>query len=54
MTAPDEPTRSLADTAGESPAESIRREREALGDQPDTGGLVSPDHSQAAPAQDEQ
>ena len=53
MTAPDEPiSRSLADTASETPEESIRREREAVGDQPDTGGLVTPDHAQSAPAAD--
>ena len=55
MTAPDEPLpRSLADTASESPAESVRREREAVGDAPDTGDLVPPDHAQAAPAPDGQ
>ena len=53
MSAPDETgPRSLADTASESPEESIRREREAVGDQPDTGGLVTPDHAQSAPAPD--
>ena len=51
MTSPDEPLGgSLAETASESPEESIRREREAVGDQPDTDGLVTPDHSQSAPA----
>jgi hypothetical protein len=50
MTSPDEPRGgSLAQTASENPEESIRREREAVGDQPDTGGLVTPDHSQSAP-----
>ncbi len=55
MTAPDEPLGgALAQTASESPQESIRREREAVGDQPDTGDLVTPDHSQSAPAPDGQ
>lgn len=55
MTSPDEPLGgSLAQTASESPAESVRREREAVGDQPDTGDLVTPDHSQSTPAADEQ
>ena len=55
MTTPDAPLpHSLADTARESPEESVRREREAVGDQPDTGDLVTPDHSQSAPAPDGQ
>ena len=55
MTAPDAPPpRSLADTASESPEESIRREREVVGDQPDTGDLVTPDHAQSAPDPDGQ
>jgi hypothetical protein len=45
---------SLAQTASESRQESIRREREVVGDQPDTGDLVTPDHSQSAPAPDQQ
>ena len=53
MTAPDAPLpRSLADTASEDPEESVRRERDAVGDELDTGGLVTPDHSQSAPAPD--
>jgi hypothetical protein len=55
MTSPDEPIGgSLAQTASESQEESIRREREAVGDRPDTGDVVTPDHSQSAPAADEQ
>ncbi len=48
MTEPERPL-SLADVAAEDPAESVAREREAVGDQPDTGGLVPPDSSQTAP-----
>ncbi len=40
---------SLAATASESPEESIRREREAVGDAPDNGGLVPADDAQSAP-----
>ena len=43
---------SLADTAAEPPEESVRREREIVGDEPDTGPLVTPDASQSAPAGD--
>lgn len=47
MTEPqDPPPLSLADTAAEPPEESVRRERELLGDQPDTGGLVDEDSAQ--------
>jgi hypothetical protein len=45
---------SLAQTASESPDESIRREREIVGDEPDTGDLVTPDSAQSAPAPDGQ
>jgi hypothetical protein len=37
---------SLADTAGEPIEESVSREREAVGDAPDTGDLVPPDNAQ--------
>jgi hypothetical protein len=49
-TEPQPAAPSLAQTASESPQESIRQERELVGDQPDTGDLVTPDHSQSAPA----
>lgn len=39
----------MAAVASEAPEESVAREREAVGDQPDTGGLVPPDHAQSAP-----
>ena len=39
----------MADVAAEDPAESIAREREAVGDHPDTGGLVPPDDAQSSP-----
>jgi hypothetical protein len=48
MTAPDEPT-GLAATASKSTAESVQEERDAVGDHPDTGGLVPPDDAQSAP-----
>ena len=48
MSAPDEPV-DLAATARQSPEESLREEREAVGDQPDSGGLVPPDDAQSAP-----
>ena len=55
MTEPSaSPALSLAATASESPEESVRREREAVGDSPDVGGLVTPDHAQSAPAGAEQ
>ena len=37
---------SLADVAAEPPEESVAREREVLGDQPDTGDLVPEDDAQ--------
>ncbi len=40
----------MADVAAEDPAESIARERELVGDPPDTGDLVPRDDAQAAPA----
>ena len=40
---------SLADTAREAPEESVEHERDVVGDQPDTGPLVTPDASQSAP-----
>jgi hypothetical protein len=36
----------LADVAAEPAEQSVRREREAVGDVPDTGGLVPPDDAQ--------
>jgi hypothetical protein len=54
MTEPQHPAPSLAQTASEPPEESIRREREVVGDQPDTGDLVTPDHAQSAPPADQQ
>lgn len=48
MTTPDRPT-SLASAAAETPEESVAREREAVGDQPDTGPLVPTDDAQSAP-----
>lgn len=51
MTAADEPT-GLAATASESVEESVRKERDAVGDQPDTGDLVPPDDAQSAPPGD--
>ena len=50
MTGPERPL-SLADVAAEDPEESVARERDAVGDAPDTGGLVPPDSSQTAPDQ---
>ena len=47
MTAPG--PQGLAATAAKSTEESVREEREAVGDQPDTGGLVPPDDAQSAP-----
>lgn len=43
----------LGETARTDSAASVEQERDAVGDQPDTGGLVPPDHAQAAPAPDE-
>ena len=36
----------LAEVAAEPAEQSVRREREAVGDRPDTGGLVPPDDAQ--------
>ena len=47
---PDAPTPRLGEPAGESPDTSVDRERDAVGDRPDTGGLVPPDRSQGAHA----
>ena len=46
-----EPARipSLADTASESPQESVRREHELVGHAPDTGDVVPADDAQSAP-----
>ncbi len=49
MSQPERPVTSMADVAAEDPAESIAREREAVGDQTDTGGLEPPDDAQSAP-----
>lgn len=50
MSEPEQPIgTSLADVAAEDPAESVARERESVGDQPDVGGLVPPDDAQSAP-----
>jgi hypothetical protein len=43
---PDVPVPGLAQTAAESPEESVERERDVVGDQPDTGGLVPEDDAQ--------
>ena len=48
MTSPLEPS-GLAATAAQSGEESVREEREVVGDQPDTGDLVPQDDSQSAP-----
>ena len=47
MSTPEEPT-GLAAVAGQSIEESVAEEREAVGDQPDTGDLVPPDDAQSA------
>jgi hypothetical protein len=36
----------IAEVAAEPAEQSVRREREAVGDLPDTGGLVPPDDAQ--------
>lgn len=36
----------LAEVAAEPAEQSVRREREVVGDRPDTGGLVPPDDAQ--------
>ena len=51
------PRLDFGDLAAEPPATSTREERESTStsegsDSPDTGGVVSPDHSQAAPEPD--
>jgi len=48
MNRPDEVS-GLAATASKSARESIDEEREAVGDHPDTGGLVPQDDAQSAP-----
>lgn len=50
MTDPERPL-SLAAVAGEDPEESVAQERDVVGDQPDTGGLVPPDSAQTSPDQ---
>ena len=51
MAHPDSPLGTpLADVAREDPRESVAREREVVGDQPDDGDLVPPDDAQSAPA----
>jgi hypothetical protein len=42
--------RSVTEVAGETPEESVRQEREVVGDQPDVGDLVPPDDAQSSPA----
>lgn len=49
MTAPSEPT-GLTATASKSVEESVQQEREVVGDQPDTGDLVSQDDAQSTPS----
>ncbi|MFP5220628.1 MAG: hypothetical protein ACLGIG_13045 [Actinomycetes bacterium] len=48
MTQPDEPAvpSGLAETAAERPEESVAKERDAVGDHPDTGDLVPPEQAQ--------
>ena len=45
-TADDVPVPGLGQTAAEPPEESVAREREAVGDAPDTGELVPEDGAQ--------
>lgn len=40
------PTPRLTEPATEEPEDSIERERDAVGDGPDTGGHTPPDHAQ--------
>lgn len=40
------PTPRLTEPATEEPEDSMERERDAVGDGPDTGGLTPPDHAQ--------
>jgi hypothetical protein len=49
MSEPTPLPRSVTEVAQETPEESVAGEREAVGDQPDVGGLVPPDDSQSAP-----
>ncbi|HEU0103199.1 MAG TPA: hypothetical protein VFR07_12855 [Mycobacteriales bacterium] len=51
MSAPDEPT-GLAATASKSIEQSLQDEHEAVGEHPDTGGLVPQDDAQSAPPAD--
>lgn len=48
MTTPEQPPSrpGLADVAAEPAEESVRHERELVGDAPDTGDLVPPDSAQ--------
>ena len=46
MTDPTGPRPSIADVAQESPEKSVAEEREAVGDQPDTGDVVDEDSAQ--------
>ena len=46
MTEPAPLPSSLADVAAEPPEESVAKEDEVLGDQPDTGDLVPEDGAQ--------
>lgn len=48
MSGPQEPT-GLGATASESIEESVARERDAVGDAPDTGDLVPSEDAQSAP-----
>lgn len=47
MTEPEKT--SLSDTAAERPEESVQHEHDVVGEQPDTGRLVTPDASQSTP-----
>lgn len=49
MTDPTPLPRSVTEVAQEAPEESVRKEGEIVGDQPDEGGLVPKDDSQSAP-----
>ena len=41
----------MSEVASEPAAESVEREREVVGDQPDVGGLVPADNAQSEPAE---
>jgi hypothetical protein len=41
----------MAEVASEPAAESVDRERDVVGDQPDLGGLVPGDNAQSEPEQ---